>query len=56
MALNLIDFLLMFVCIQVILVPILGGLYLGIKSERMKNEALFHKALYAIKTLRRPYA
>ena len=49
------DFLLMFVCIQVILVPILGGLYLGIKSERMKNEALYYRALFSIKQLRRPY-
>lgn len=51
-----VDFLLIFVCIQTILVPILGGLYLGIRAERIKKEALFHRALYAIKTLRRPYA
>ena len=41
---------------QTILVPILGGLYLGIKSERKRKEQLFYRALTVVRQSRRPYA
>lgn len=44
-----------FVFTQVMLIPILGALYIGIRAERMKKEALFYKALTTIQRLRRPY-
>lgn len=41
---------------QTILLPILGGLYLGIRAERKKKEQLFYRALTVVRHSRRPYA
>lgn len=50
------DALILFVCIQTMLIPILGGLYIGIRNERMKKEALFYRSIQVVQRLRRPYA